>query len=344
MSKRMKILEMLKTFIVRFTLFSFLLAGTLSVTSCGDDVILDEALRSTTEPVTEPEAETYFQSGDIIIVSGGTVARTASPYPLHTITQWSSTGAFIRTLASAVGTTTYFYAADLDANSTSLYYTIDTVDRIEKINISTLVATTHILDAALTGTTIRGVAVLSDGSVLAAESTTSIEKFDANLARVSVNFPIVVGATIQSIKRISGNRFVVITTGNSDYPRVYNNDGTLVTNLTGLTCTTNCDPSDIVELSDGRFVVSYQNATYQSLELFDSSFAHVGQLYKDTDILRNPGAMSLLANGNIIACSTLYNVCEEISVSGSTGTRVGTSALIGDPSLMRQPTSVLVIP
>ncbi len=310
--------------------------------SCSDNVILNEAL-ITNETVATPVSGNVT-SGDIFIVSGGAVASTASPYPIHSITQWSAAGAFIRTIALAPSVSTYYYGLDLNVAGTELFYTVDTVDRIEKVDLSTLVTTTHILDAGLTGTTMRAMAVLSDGSVVAAESTTSVEKFGSDLVRVTANFPITLTATINSIKRISGNRFVILTSGGVDTPKVYNNDGTAVTTLTGLGCGNNCDPYDIVELTDGRFVVSYQLAAYQSLELFNSSFTYVGQLYKSSSDLLMPGALALLNNGNILACTSALNTCEEISVSGNTGSRVGTRALISDASLMRQPVSVVVAP
>jgi hypothetical protein len=321
---------------------SFLKIGMLTLAvlcfSCGDGVFLDEALEL------PPAVTGYFESGDIIIVSGGSVARTATPYPLHTITQWSSGGEFKRTLSTSPSTASYYYGVDFAPDGTNLFFTIENVDRVDKVNTSDLVVTTHVLDVNLSGTTMRAIAALSDGGVVVAESTTSIEKFDVNQARVATNFPIVVGATITQIKRISGDRFAVMATGNPDYPRIYNNDGTAVTTLTGLGCTTNCDPYDIVELADGRFVVSVQNTGYHSLELFDSNFNYIGEFYKDSSVLLFPGAMDLLANGDIVVCSTILNTCEQITVSGDTGSRVGTKALIGDASLMRQPVSIRVVP
>lgn len=304
--------------------------------SCSDDVILEESLNLQTSG--------YVTSGDIFIVSGGLVAQTASPYPLHQVTQWSKNGTYIRTLHATTNLTTFYWGIDLSPAGTELYFTQENVDRIEKIDLTTLVNTTEILDANMSGATVRGMAVLSDGSYVVAESTTSIEKFTAAGVRVAVNFPLTIGANINSIRRISGGRFVVLATGNPDQPRVYNNDGTLAGTISGLSCTTNCDPYDIVELADGRFVVSVQAAALQSLELFSSSFAYVGQLYKNTTHLINPGPLARMSNGSILACTSTTNTCEEISISGNTGTRVGSQALISDASLMRQPTAVVIAP
>jgi hypothetical protein len=312
------------------------IAGTLS-TSCSDNVILEEALRSTTSA--------YVQSGDIFIVSGGNVSSAATPYPIHNVTQWSKEGVFIRTIAaSPTNTTTFYFGLDLNPAGTHLYHTVEAVDRVEEVDLSTLVTTTQLIDANLTGATLRAMAVLSDGSFVVAESTTSIEKYTSAGVRVTTNFPLTVTANVNSIQRISGDRFVVLISGNPDNPRVYNNDGTLATTISGPSCTTNCDPYDIVELPDGRFVVSLQNTTFHSLELFSSTFVHVGQLYRNTAEMITPGALAVLENGNIIVCSTALNTCEQIAISGNTGTRVGTSAFISNASLMRQPTAVVVAP
>ena len=132
--------------------------------------------------------------------------------------------------------------------------------------------------------------------------------------------------------------------GNPDNPRVYNNDGTLAATISGLGCTTNCDPSDIVELPDGRFVLSVQAAANNSLELFSSSFAYVGQLYRNTAVVNTPGAMTVLKNGDVMVCSTAFNTCERIAISGNIGTRVGSQAFISNASLMRQPTAAVTAP
>ncbi len=320
---------------VRFV--ASLLSLGILLSSCGDDTFLDEALRV-------DEAFRYFNSGDVIIVSGGAVATTTAPYPLHMITQWSKDGEYIRTLAETTAAATYLYATDINPEATSIFYSVENADRIERIDMSTLITTTHIIDPQLTGTTVRGVASLSDGGTVVAESTTIVEKFDANQVRVTTNFPITVTATIQHLKRISGDRFVLLFNGGVDNPRVYSNEGVLLHSIAGPACAANCDPNDIVELPDGRFVVSYNIASLNSLEIFDSSFNHLGQLLRNTTILPTPGALAVLENGDVLACTTVLNTCERIAIDGITGSRVGTSAFIGDASRIRQPTSVQVVP
>lgn len=313
-----------------------LLLGT--TLSCSDNVILEEALR-VDDPVTSTG---NVSSGDIFIVSGGTVGQTTSPYPLHMITQWSSSGAYIRTIAQSPITTTFYYGADIDPTGTYLYYGVETVDRVDRVDLSTLTTTTAVLDANLTGTTIRGMAMLSDGGMIVAESTTSIEKFNSAGVRVTTNFPLTLTANINNVKRISGGRFAVMISGNPDNVRIYTNAGVLSTTLTGPACGTNCDPYDIVELDDGRFLVS--NQVTHALELYNSSFTYVAQAYLNTSVMITPGAMAKLADGSVLVCSTALNTCERFTISGNALTRVGTQAMISDASLMRQPTSVTVMP
>jgi hypothetical protein len=135
-----------------------------------------------------------------------------------------------------------------------------------------------------------------------------------------------------------------INNGNPDAPRVYSNAGTLLTTMSGLACTTNCDPFDIVELPDGRFVVSYQIAAANSLELFDSSFVRVGTLYSNPAVLMTPSALEVLENGDLLACSQAYNTCERFAISGNLATRVGDRAFISNTSLVRQATKVIRVP
>ena len=337
--KSLKILSVLfhkRTLFVIAPYVLALLVISVSI-SCTDNVILQESL-------SVAPTSGYVSSGDIFIASGGSVATTTSPFPLHTITQWSDSGAFVRTIAASPIATTLYFGVDLDVAGTKLYHSVEAVDRVETVDLTTLVTTTHVLDAGLSGATMRALAMLSDGGVVAAESTTVIEKYTSAKVRVTVNFPITVTANIMGIKRISGDRFAVLFNGNPDNPKIYNNDGTLAATVSGLACTTNCDPAGIVELADGRFVISVQAAASNSLELFSSSFAYIGQFYKDATVLQSPGPLTLLKNGDILACSTAINSCERIAVSGDVGTRVGSHAFISDSSRMRQPTAIVAVP
>jgi hypothetical protein len=238
-------------------------------------------------------------------------------------------------------------AAAMSPDLSNILYAVDTTDRVERVKVSdTTNYGNYLIDAQLGGTTLRALASLSDGGTIVAESTTVIEKYDSTGTRVTTNFPITLTANIMKLRKISGDRFVAITTGGApDSPRVYSNAGTLQTTVTlGLSCGTNCDPSDILELSDGRFVVAVQAAALHSLELYSSSFTYIGQLYRNTSLLQTISSIAQASDGDVIACSTGFNTCEKIQIVGSTGVRVGTTAFIDSASIMRQPTDVLVIP
>ncbi len=292
------------------------------------------------------EGSRSIKAGDLVVLSGGTAARNATPFPLHQAVIFSEEGS-LKSLFKVAGPSEFLMGMALSFDLTSLLVSVDGVDRIERIRLNDSANIgNHIVDANLNGTTLRTVASLSDGGTIVAESTTVIEKYDANGLRVSTGFPITLTANIMKVRKISGNRFVALTTGGTpDSPRVYSNAGALIsTPALGLSCTTNCDPSDILELSDGRFVISIQAGALNSLELYSSSFSYIGQLYRDTNVLQGISALAQHPSGDVIACSTAFNTCERIRITGNIGSRVGSSAFIGDVSLIRQPTDVLVIP
>lgn len=281
-------------------------------------------------------------SGDIVVVSGGTVASTVTPFPLHKVALFSSEGVFKRFLYEGT-TNERLYGGTIDSDTNDFLFTIDTVDRVDRIDLNSFDRFSAILDPNLTGTTLRTISSLSDGSMVIAESPTVIEKFSSVGVRATAPFPITIPTAINSIKAISGDRFVVTFTTNPDAPRVYNNSGTLAATFpTTSPCTTNCDPFDVVELPDGRFVVN--SRVTHGLYLYSSTFTYIGVLYLDTTILNTPSGMTVLGNGNILVCSTSFNNCEEFSISGNSATRVGTSALIDNISAARQPLSVMVVP
>ncbi len=306
---------------------------------CGEAQFLSDVLRSTSGA----------NSGDILIVSGGTVARTVAPYPLHRVSVFYSDGTYKAPLRIA-GTIELFMGMALASNGLEVLLTVDSTDRVERVNLDApSIYGNHIIDTAqLSGTTLRTVATLSDGGTIVAESPTIIEKYDSSSppARVTTNFPITLTGNIMKLRKISGDRFVALTTGgNPDSPRVYNNNGTLAGTIAlGLPCGNNCDPTDIVELPDGRFLVSVQIAAQNSIEIYNSSFVRIQQFYRDLTVLQAISAMALTPDGNVLACSSSFNTCEKIQVVGNSGVRMGSSAFIDDVSVMRQPTDILVVP
>ncbi len=307
-----------------------------ALVSCGDKTFLEDAVSV---------AKVYIESGDILILSGGSVARTATPFPLHQIHAYASDGRY-KGLINSANSTSFLMGMAFDLTGLNLIFTVDGSDRVDQVNIYDQNSpTNYILDSNLTGATLRAVAVLSDGGTVVAESTTSIEKYDSSGVRVTTNFPITVTANVMKVRSISGGRFVIVNTGGNDSPSIRNNNGTSIGTVTmGLACGTNCDPSDILELPDGRFIISYQIAASQSLELYSSTFVRVGTLFLDTSVLQGISAMTLLDDGTILACSTTFNLCEKLLISGNTATRVGTTPFIDDVGKIRQPTDVVVVP
>jgi hypothetical protein len=281
-------------------------------------------------------------SGDIIVVSGGTVLTTVTPFPLHKVALFSEHGVFKRFLYEATGIE-FLYGGTLDSITGDFLLSVDSVDRIDKVDLNSFIRTSALIDTNLNGTTMRAIESLSDGSIVAAESTTVLEKYSAAGVRATAPFPITIPTPINNIKKISGGRFVVTFTTNPDAPRIYTNAGVLSATFPITSpCTNNCDPFDVVELSDGSFVIN--SRITHGLYLYNSSLVYQGVLYLNTTIMSAPSAMTLLNNGNLLVCNTNYNTCEEFSISGLTATRVGSRALIDNVSAVRQPMSVMVIP
>jgi hypothetical protein len=288
------------------------------------------------------ESPDTTSSGDIIVVSGGTVATTVTPFPLHKIALFNSKGKFKKFLYEGKSSE-MLYGGVIDQVTNDFFFTVDNVDRVDSIDLNSFTKQSAILDPNLTGITIKAIASLSDGSLVVAESPTVIEKFSSAGVRAAAPFPLTVPTAINNIKAISGDRFVVTFTGNPDSPRVYNNNGTLLGSFPITSpCTNNCDPYDVVELSDGTFVVN--SRITHGLYHYSATFTYLGVMYLNTSILNMPSGMSLLTNENLIVCSTSFNNCEEFSIAGSVATRVGTSALINNVSAARQPLSIMVVP
>lgn len=285
---------------------------------------------------------TRAEPGDLIIISGGTVAATATPFPLHKIALFTKTGEFKRFLYETPSATEFLYGAAIDPITQDLVFTTENVDRLQRIDLATNTLLPDVNDANLNGTTMRDVAILADGSRLVAESATVIEKFSAAGVRAGAPFPITVPTAINSLRVISGDRFVVTFTTNPDQPRMYSAAGALIGTFANPPCTTSCDPFDVLELRDGRFVVSARatNALY----LHAPNRSYLGVLYSNTSLMQGPSALAQLENGNVLACNTTFNTCEELALSGNTATRVGTKAFIDNASVMRQPMKVITVP
>ena len=289
-----------------------------------------------------PQEAQQAVSGDIIIVSGGTTTKLVTPFPLHSAALFSSTGVFKKFLYEA-SATEFLYGGVLDSITGDLLVAVDTIDRVDRVDLDSFAKSTAIIDINLSGANLRAISSLSDGSILIAESPTVIEKYSAGGVRQAGLFPLTLPTAINNIKAISGGRFVVTFTTNPDSPRVYNEAGTLLATMPITSpCTNSCDPYDIVELSDGRFVVN--SRTTNGIYLYNSSFTYVGVLYLDVTVINQPSSMSLLKNNNLLVCNTNFNTCEELAISGNTASRIGTTALINNAGAVRQPLASMVVP
>jgi hypothetical protein len=92
-------------------------------------------------------------------------------------------------------------------DSDNILVTVEGLDRVLKVNLTTGAITTIIADANLTGT-MRGVARLSGGDIIVFEGATTIERFSVNsdgytATRVAGGWPVTHGATTNAIFPLS---------------------------------------------------------------------------------------------------------------------------------------------
>jgi len=325
--------------------FLFLFAFLLLLSSCGERILPtlgDGAEEDTGLP-------TYFETGDIILVAGGDVNRSTSPYPSHKISSFDpSTGSLKEELYSA-DSTELLWGAHITSDQRALAFTIDgPTDYVATLDPVSLGKGAMII-TALSGATMRALVNIADGSWLVAEARNAIEKFNSSYANQTGNgFRMTSNlGYVNRIRAISGDRFMILQSQNGDdRPRVFNNanaSSATVVNL-GLSCGNNCDIHDVVELPDGRFVFSVMNSSYNSLLITNSSFVVQGELFKDEVNLPGPATMALIDTNNLLVCTYLNGNCEKITVSGNTGSISPISPFISHPIYSRNITDIVVVP
>ncbi len=316
--------------------------------SCGERILpnLDLPVEETT-----PEAtQTVYEAGDIILVAGGSVVRSTSPFPPHTIASFNPTTGALKEVLYTADSTELLWGAQITPDNQSLVFTVDgSIDHIASLDPITLSKGVYLLDATMSGATVRSLALLPDDSWLIAEARNAIEKYDSNLANLTGSgFRLTTSMNyINRILPVSSDRFMVFQSAHTDdRPLLYSNSNAssaTVINL-GLTCANNCDIHDAVELPNGNFVFSVMNASYNSLILTNSSFVVQGQFFKDEIALPGPSTMKLLDASTILVCTFLSGVCEKVIVNGNTGSLATTGTFINHPVYSRNITDIVVVP
>ena len=100
----------------------------------------------TQEPaVSTPAPVADVISGDIIVVSGGTVAATVTPFPLHKVALFSSSGDFKRFLYEGKAGELLWGGA-IDSITGDFLFTLDNIDRVDRVDLDSLQIFSSLLD------------------------------------------------------------------------------------------------------------------------------------------------------------------------------------------------------
>jgi len=226
-------------------------------------------------------------------------------------------------------------------------------DRVIKLNLDGANDYfTIIQDAAFTGTSVKGVARLSGGDILASDSATlanQMERFipstlpSALASRVTIGWPQGLQATTMMIFPGTNNRFVQCSAGTSDMIRTYNNAGGVqIASASALSPVPSLgaahDVNGCVIDSAGRVAALYNGAT-DSLRLYsDYNLDSIVWTFTDLTKFAAPQALAVRPNGNfLVAELATSDFVVEIS---STGTYVTTYSPVGATGV----TAILVMP
>lgn len=191
-----------------------------------------------------------------------------------------------------------------------------------------------IINSSLT-TPLRGVAVMTDGSVLVTHANL-VQKFSSNGTRITAGaWPKTLMASPQQIEALPSGAFLLCS-DNVDLVRTYNAAGTQVATsvASGIAATT--DVFACIPLSDGRIANAW-NGTTDTISVWNSDFSGRVNLFSDISVLGNPRGMAQRANGNLLISDATNNYLVEIDLDGNFISTLGGSILNG-------PTSVFVMP
>ncbi|MFT6631482.1 MAG: hypothetical protein ACJAS4_001431 [Bacteriovoracaceae bacterium] len=212
-------------------------------------------------------------------------------------------------------------------------------DRIMAISAIDGTERTVIQNTQLNGSTF-GVAINSDGSILAIESH-QIEKFSANGNRVNDgNFP--TGTLLNNLSQVnslSSGGFVVCGYGGDSVATYDENGSQLNIAVSGIAGTTNgygCD-----ETGAGEVVASWEGTT-DTVVIYDNTLGSVLATYNDSGTLSSPRGVEVLENGNILVTDVGYHYLVELEYNVVAGTLTYVRTIGG--GLLNYPWQLVEIP
>lgn len=277
-----------------------------------------------------------IKSGDIIVVNGGN----------DSIILMDSEGNFKDYLYTPSTSAVYsFPALAWDTLNNKLLFTYDsttaTNDKIMSIDPFDLsISTVYNNSSILTATGLNGIARLTGGSLVAIESTATMEKFDSAWNRVGTPFiNATLTATAVDVAPLSTGGFVVAASGTTNTIRTYDSAGTAVASATSAAPTPTMGAAQaatgVVANSSGEILAAF-SGTYDGVRKFSSNLSTVVWTFVDSH-LTTPGKLAVRSNGNVLVLDTAFNYIVEIN---SDGTFKRTLA----SSLLTNPLAIIVVP
>lgn len=263
---------------------------------------------------------------------------------------------FVRNLVNLVGTEVPASLATYDSQSILLAIEGGTSypDRIVRLDLGASNSLeNYIFDPTnFTGTSIKGVARLAGGAVIASDSSTianQMERYEEDIEglarRFTLGWPQALQATTTMIYPGPTGNFVQCSGGSSDLVRTYANSGGAAA-FTGSASATSApslgsahDVNGCVFDSNGR-VAALFNGTNDSLRVYsDATLSSVVWTFTNASRFTNPQSLAVRPNGNFLVAEfvTPRDYIVEIDSSGN---YVSTSSLDSTSTI----TAILVIP
>lgn len=255
-------------------------------------------LASCVEEPIETTSTFLIQPGDVVVTN----------ITNDSVVLLDSTGNYKQVLYDVQNNIEAPYGVGWKSDTQEVMVSVDGADRVMAISAVDGTVRTLIQTSQLNGS-IRGVAQLTDGSIIVAESH-SIEKFDTNGNRITVGFPVTGGINnVENVYPKADGGFIVCSRV-GDVVRTYAADGTMENSTaSGIGGTT--DGYGCTELSDGRIATSWSGTT-DTVAIYDSLLGSTSATYNDTAYVPSPRGLAQLANGNIIVSDASYHHLVEI--------------------------------
>jgi hypothetical protein len=275
------------------------------------------------EPI-ETTSNFVIQPGDVVVTN----------ITNDSVVLLDSTGNFKRVLYNVQNNVEVPQGIGWKHDTNEVMVAVDGADRVMAISAFDGSVRTLIQSTFLNGQ-IRGVAQLTDGNIVVAESN-GVEKFDVNGNRITDGFPISGGINnVEDLFPKADGGFGLCARG-GDVVRTYTAAGAMENSTaSGIGGTT--DGYGCTELSDGTIATSWSGTT-DTVTFYNGSLAATGTTYRDASYSPSPRGLAQLANGNVIVADATYHHLVEIDPSD--GSFVG---VFSNYSLS-SPTQIVVIP